>query len=104
MSNISKPLTEKNSRLDVSTLTKKGIKRVLITPWSDVSLDGVVLNNSVQYDITFPELNGRLPSYVQIVSNLENWLCGCRIMELGGKGDPNYFNITKENNNGVPTY
>lgn len=103
MSKLSKVLSKEGVRLDVSTLTKRGIKRVLFTPTQNVLLDGVVLEANKQFDITFPELNGTLPSYIQLTSDTETWYCGCRVMELAGKGNGNYFNITKENNNGVPT-
>lgn len=103
MSKISKVLSKQGVRLDVATLTKRGIKRVLLTPTHDVDLDGVTLEANKQFDITFPELNGTLPSYIQLTSDAEVWYCGCRVMELAGKGNANYFTITKENNNGVPT-
>lgn len=104
MSKISVSLDEQNNSLDISTLTKKGIKRILLTPWSDVLFDKVQLDANKQHDITFPELNGTLPSYIQLSAEVEKWNCGCRIMELAGKGNRNYFNIAKENDNGVPTY
>lgn len=103
MSKISKVLSKQGVRLDVATLTKRGIKRVLLTPTHDVVLDGVTLEGNKQFDITFPELNGTLPSYIQLTSDIETWYCGCRVMELAGKGNANYFSITKENSNGVPT-
>lgn len=103
MSKLSKVLSKEGVRLDVSTLTKRGIKRVLFTPTQNVILDGVTLEANKQFDITFPELNGTLPSYIQLASVVETWYCGCRVMELAGKGNANYFRITKENNNGVPT-
>ena len=103
MSKISKVLSKQGVRLDVATLTKRGIKRVLLTPTQDVVLDGVTLEANKQFDITFPELNGTLPSYIQLTSDTEAWNCGCRVMELAGKGNANYFTITKENINGVPT-
>lgn len=103
MSKISKVLSKQGVRLDVATLTKRGIKRVLLTPTHNVVLDGVSLEANKQFDITFPELNGTLPSYIQLTSDAEAWYCGCRVMELAGKGNANYFTITKENNNGVPT-
>lgn len=102
MSKISKVLSKQGVRLDVATLTKRGIKRVLLTPTHNVTLDGVTLEANKQFDITFPELNGTLPSYIQLTSDAETWNCGCRVMELAGKGNANYFTITKENNNGVP--
>lgn len=103
MSKISKVLSKQGVRLDLATLTKRGIKRVLLTPTHDVVLDDVTLEANKQFDITFPELNGTLPSYIQLTSDAEEWHCGCRVMELAGKGNANYFTITKENNNGVPT-
>lgn len=103
MSRISKILSNNSARLDVETLTKRGIKRVLLTPTQNVILDGVVLEANKQFDITFPELNGTLPSYIQLSSTVEVWYCGCRIMELAGEYNRNYFKIEKENNNGVPT-
>lgn len=103
MSKITLVTTKENPHLDVTDLTKRGIKRVLLTPWNAVDLDGVAIEPGKQYDITFPELNGTLPSRLTFSSNLEEWNCGCRIMELDGKGNLNYFNITKENDNGVPT-
>lgn len=103
MSKISKVISNSSARLDVETLTKRGIKRVLLTPTQNVVLDGVTLEGNKQFDITFPELNGTLPSYIQLTSDVETWYCGCRVMELAGKGNANYFTITKENNNGVPT-
>lgn len=103
MSKISKVLSKQGVRLDVANLTKRGIKRVLLTPTHNVVLDGVTLEANKQFDITFPELNGTLPSYIQLTSDVEEWYCGCRVMELAGKGNANYFTITKENNNGVPT-
>lgn len=103
MSKISKVLSKQGVRLDVATLTKRGIKRVLLTPTHNVILDGVTLEANKQFDITFPELNGTLPSYIQLTSDAEEWYCGCRVMELAGKGNANYFTIAKENKNGVPT-
>lgn len=103
MSKISKVLSKEGVRLDVATLTKRGIKRVLLTPTHNVVLDGVTLEANKQFDITFPELNGTLPSYIQLTSDVDVWYCGCRVMELAGKGNANYFTITKENNSGVPT-
>lgn len=103
MSSISKLLNQDSSRLDISRLTKRGIKRVLITPRKDVSFDNMSLLTNRDYDITFPELNGTLPSYIQVVSTATGWTCECRVMELAGKGNANYFSITKENDNGVPT-
>lgn len=103
MSGISKILTENNSRFDIASLTKRGIKRVLVTPKSDVILDGLPLLANKEYDISFPELNGTLPSYIKILSSAKTWECGCRVMELAGKANADYFGITKENNNGVPT-
>lgn len=105
MSKISIYLNNANNRVDVTSLTKKGIKRVLITPFNDIKMDGITLMANKIYDITFPELNGTLPSSIVFVPKTEDteWFCGCRVMELAGKGNANYFNITKENNNGVPT-
>lgn len=105
MSKISIYLNNNNSRVDVTSLTKKGIKRVLITPFNDVKMDGLTLKANKVYDITFPELNGALPSSIGFIAKTESeeWYCGCRVMELAGKGYANYFNITKENDNGVPT-
>lgn len=103
MSKISKVLSKEAVRLDLATLTKRGIKRVLFTPTQDVRLDGVRMEANKLHDITFPELNGTLPSYIQLTSDIDVWHCGCRVMELAGKGNPNYFDITKENNNGVPS-
>lgn len=99
MSSISKFLNQDSSRLDISRLTKRGIKRVLIKPRKDVSFDNTLLLTNRDYDITFPELNGTLPSYIQIVCTDTE----CRVMELAGKGNANYFSITKENDNGVST-
>ena len=103
MSKISIVASNDNPHIDVTDLTKRGIKRILLTPWSSISFDGVSLEPDKQYDITFPELNGTLPSYLTFASRADTWACGCRIMELAGKGNANYFTITKENNNGVPT-
>lgn len=105
MSNISIYLNKDNNRVDVTSLTKKGIKRVLITPFQDIKMDGLTLMGNKVYDITFPELNGTLPSSIVFAPKTEDgeWYCGCRVMELAGKGYANYFNITKENDNGVPT-
>lgn len=103
MSSISKILTENISKLDVASLTKRGVKRVLLTPKADVVFDGLPLLANKEYDISFPELNGTLPSYIKILSSVKTWECGCRVMELAGKGNADYFGITKENNNGVPT-
>lgn len=103
MSSLSKVLTKSAPQLDIAGLTKRGIKRVLLIPKNNVVLDGVTLIANKEYDITFPELNGTLPSYIKLVSADETWECGCRVMELAGKGNANYFTITKENNNGVPT-
>lgn len=69
MSSISKVLTE--------SLTKRGIKRVLLTPKNTVAFDDTLL-----------------------IANKE---CGCRVMELAGKGSADYFKIKKENDNGAPT-
>ena len=95
MSKISKVFSKGDARIDVATFTKRGIKRVLLTPTHTVFLDGVTLEANKQFDITFPEINGTLPSYIQIESSASEWYCGCRIMELAGKGNANYFNITK---------
>lgn len=103
MSSISKILTENTPTFDIASLTKRGIKRVLLTPKSDVIFDGLPLLANKEYDISFPELNGTLPSRIKILSAVKTWECGCRVMELAGKGNADYFGITKENNNGVPT-
>ena len=105
MSKISIYLNNDNNRVDVTSLTKKGIKRVLITPFNDIKMDNITLMANKVYDITFPELNGTLPSSIIFMPKTESevWYCECRIMELAGKGYANYFNITKENDNGVPT-
>lgn len=103
MSSISKLLIKSASRFDIASLTKRGIKRVLLTPKNTVAFDDTLLVANKEYDITFPELNGTLPSYIQVVSTAETWECGCRVMELAGKGSADYFKITKENDNGVPT-
>ena len=103
MSKLSKVLSKNEPRLDIASLTKRGIKRVLLAPKNTVALDGTLLVANKEYDITFPELNGTLPSYIQVVSTAETWECGCRVMELAGKGYTNYFGIKNENNNGAPT-
>ena len=104
MSSISKILTESAPQLDIASLTKRGIKCVLLTPLNTgVALDNVPLSADKEYYISFPELNGTLPSCIQLLSNAETWKCGCRVMELAGKGSADYFKITKENGNGVPT-
>lgn len=103
MSSLSKVLTKSAPQLDIAGLTKRGIKRVLLAPKNTVALDGTLLVANKEYDITFPELNGTLPSYIQVVSTAETWECGCRVMELAGKGYTDYFKIKKENNNGAPT-
>lgn len=105
MSKISISLSKSNDYVDVSSLTKRGIKRILVTPFDDVKMDYITLKANMIYDITFPELNGTLPNRIRFESRAENveWFCGCRIMELAGKGFANYFNIKKENDNGVPT-
>lgn len=103
MSKISIVVSNDNPQIDVTNLTKRGIKRILLTPRNSISFDGIALEANKQYDITFPELNGTLPSHLTFASSDDTWECGCRIMELAGKGNSNYFAITKENNNGVPT-
>lgn len=103
MSKLSKVLSKNEPRLDIASLTKRGIKRVLLTPKNTVASDGTLLMANKEYDITFPELNGTLPSYIQVASTAETWECGCRVMELAGKGSADYFKITKENDNGVLT-
>lgn len=102
MSSISKLLTQNSLSFNIASLTKRGIKRVLITPRNDVYFDNMLLLTNRDYDITFPELNGTLPSYIQVSCSEKTWSCGCRVMELAGKGNADYFSITKENNNGVP--
>lgn len=103
MSSISKLLNQTSSSFDIAKLTKRGMKRVLITPRNNVSFDNMFLLTNRDYDITFPELNGTLPSCIQVTSTDEKWTCECRVMELAGKGNADYFSITKENSNGVPT-
>lgn len=103
MSSISKILTKSEPRFDIASLTKRGIKRVLLTPRTTASFDDTLIIANKEYDITFPELNGTLPSYIHVVSTAETWQCGCRVMELAGKGSADYFRIKKENDNGVPT-
>lgn len=105
MSKISIYLNNNNDHVDVTSLTKRGIKRVLIAPFNDIKMDGITLMANKTYDITFPELNGTFPSTIVFVPRPEvtEWYCGCRIMELAGKGNANYFKIISENDNGVPT-
>lgn len=58
MSKISKILSKQGVRLDIATLTKRGIKRVLLTPTHNVILDGVTLEANKQFNITKENNNG----------------------------------------------
>lgn len=103
MSFFSKLLKKSNDTLDISENTKKGIKKILLTPSQDVIFDGVPIEPKSVLTIDLPELNGKLPNKISLTSSSEEWVCGVRVLELGGEGDKNYFNIEKENDNGVPT-
>ena len=86
--------------LDISTLTKKGARLVQLRVYETVNFEGRYPVPTGKYDITFPFLNGRLPNNFTIVSGQ----CDITIQELAGVGDKNYFKITKENDNGIPSY
>lgn len=85
---------------DISTLTKKGIRSVFIEVYSPVQFNGFLCLENGRHYIKFPILNGRLPSNL----TLEKGDCNVAILELDGVGDKNYWKITKENDNGIPSY
>lgn len=89
---------EKN--FDISTLTKKGARLVQLRVYELVNFEEKYPVPTGTYDITFPFLNGRLPNNFTITSGQ----CDITIQELAGVGDENYFKITKENDNGIPSY
>lgn len=85
---------------DISALTKKGVRLIQLRVYELVSFGGVYPVPPGNYDIAFPFLNGRLPNNFTITSGQ----CDITIQELAGAGDENYFKITKENDNGTPSY
>lgn len=87
-------------KFDVSTLTKKGVRSVHLRVYETVSFQGVYPVPPGTYNFTFPFLNGRLPNHFTIATGS----CDIVIQELAGVGDENYFKITKENDNGIPSY
>lgn len=84
---------------DISNLTKKGIRTVHLRVYELVNF-GCYPVPTGTYDITFPFLNGRLPSNLTISTGT----CDVIIQELAGVGDENYFKIEKENDSGTPSY
>ena len=84
----------------ISTLTKKGIRSMLVKTYSPVQFAGGLTLETGEFYITFPFLNGRLPNNLTIMKGD----CNISILELAGVGDENYFKITKENDNGIPSY
>lgn len=85
---------------DISTLTKKGVRLINIRVFTPVTIEGVYVVPVGTYDIYFPFLNGRLPNNFTITEGQ----CDITIQELDGVGDRNYWKITKENDNGIPSY
>ncbi len=85
---------------DISTLTKKGIRSMFIESYSPTQFAGGLNLEAGKFYITFPFLNGRLPNNLTI----KKGSCNITILELAGVGDENYFKITKENDNGIPSY
>lgn len=85
---------------DISTLTKKRYTfNVHKSIYSDAISGGLTLEAG-EYYITHPFLNGRLPNNLTVTKGS----CNISILELAGVGDENYFKITKENDNGIPSY
>lgn len=103
MSLLAKTLSNTDKNFIVDELTKRGIKKIILTPTHNVTFDGVILEGNKLHEIEFPEINGCLPSRITLSSSEATWYCGVRVSELGGKGFPNYFSIKKENNSGIPT-
>ena len=85
---------------DISTLTKKGVRKAQLRVYKTVSFEGQYPVPTGTYDITFPFLNGRLPNNFKITSGQ----CDITIYELAGVGDEKYFKIRKENDNEIPSY
>lgn len=85
---------------DISTLTKKGIRSMLIEVYASMQFAGGLTLEPGEHYITLPFLNGRLPNNLMITKGS----CNISILELAGVGDENYFEITKENDNGIPSY
>ena len=91
---------EGEKTFDISTLTKKGVRTAYLRVNELIVFEGVYPISPGTYNLTFPFLNGRLPNKFTITSGL----CDITIQELAGVGDENYFKITKENDNGIPSY
>ena len=91
---------EGEKTFDISTLTKKGVRSASLTVNEVVVFNGIYPVSVGTHNITFPFLNGRLPNNFTITSGR----CDVTIYELAGVGDENYFKITKENDNGTPSY
>lgn len=85
---------------DISTLTKKGIRLINMRVYETISFEDAYPVPAGTYDIYFPFLNGRLPNNLAITQGN----CDITIQELDGVGDKNYWKITKENDNGIPSY
>ena len=86
-------------KFDISTLTKKGARLVQLRVYETINFGEYPVPTGT-YNIIFPFLNGRLPNNFTITSGQ----CDITIQELAGVGDENYFKITKENDNGIPSY
>lgn len=89
---------EKN--FDISNLTKKGARSVQLRVYEMISFEDTYPLPPGTYNITFPFLNGRLPNNFKITQGQ----CDIIITDFAGVGDKNYFKITKENDNGIPSY
>lgn len=92
--------TDGEKTLDISTLTKKGARSIYIEVYSDITIGENFSLGNGNHNIAFPILNGRLPNNF----TLKKGRCNISILESAGAGDKNYWKITKENDNGIPSY
>lgn len=85
---------------DISTLTKKGIRSIFVEAYSPVQFEGNLALETGSHYVTFPILNGRLPSNLM----LKKGDCNISILELAGEGTEITGKLKKENDNGIPSY
>lgn len=91
---------EGEKTFDISTLTKRGARLIYICVYKSITIEGNYILPVGEHNIQFPILNGRLPNNFTLTGGQ----CDIAIQELAEKGDKNYWKITKENDNGIPTY
>lgn len=91
---------EGEKTFDISTLTKRGVRSIYIYVYKQVTIEGIYNLPSGEHNIQFPILNGRLPNNFTLTGGQ----CDIVIQEFAGEGDKNYWKITKENDNGIPSY